>query len=41
VFLGPDEHVRIFECPVALWLLISEERPAAQNQGGYVLFDSK
>jgi hypothetical protein len=37
VFLGPDEHFWIFECPVALWLLIREDHPAAQNQGGYIL----
>jgi hypothetical protein len=36
-FLGPHEHLQVFECPVALWSVISEDRLSSQHQGGYVL----
>jgi len=34
VFLGPDERVQAFECPVAVWSVISEYRHSSQHQGG-------
>jgi hypothetical protein len=37
VFLGPDEHLHVFECPVAVWSLISEDYLSSQHQGSYIL----
>jgi len=37
VFLGPDEQWRDFECPIAVWLMISEDHLSSYRQGGYVL----
>jgi len=25
VFLGPDKHVEVFKCPVAVWSMINED----------------
>jgi hypothetical protein len=36
VFLGPDEHLQVFECPVAVWSVASEDRLSSQHHGGYV-----
>ena len=36
MFRGPDEHLRVFECPVAMWTVISENRLSSQHQSGYV-----
>jgi hypothetical protein len=36
VFLGPDEHLQVFECPVAVQSAISEGHLSSQYQGGYV-----
>jgi hypothetical protein len=35
-FLGPDEHLKVFECPVAVWSVISEDH-LSSNQGDYVI----
>jgi hypothetical protein len=37
VFLGPDEHLPVSECPVAAQSVIGEHHLPAQHQGGYVL----
>jgi hypothetical protein len=37
VFLGPDEHLPVSECPVAVQSVIGEHHLPAQHQGGYVL----
>jgi len=37
VFLGPDEQRQVFECPVAVWSMISEGHLSSYHQGGYVL----
>jgi hypothetical protein len=34
VFLGPDECLQAFECPVAVLSVISEYRHSSQYQGG-------
>jgi hypothetical protein len=31
VFLGPDDHLQVSKCPVAVWSVVRED------QGGYVL----
>ena len=36
VFLGPDERVQYFECPVAMWSVISEDHLSSQHQGAYL-----
>jgi hypothetical protein len=41
VFLGPYEHLQIFECPVAVWSVISQVYLSSQHQGGYVLLTNK
>jgi hypothetical protein len=35
-FLKPVEHLQVFECPVAAWSMISEDRLSSHHQGGYV-----
>jgi hypothetical protein len=35
VFVGPDKHLPVFECPIALWSVISEDR-LSSHQGDYV-----
>jgi hypothetical protein len=35
-FRAPDEHLQVFECPVAVWTVISEDRLSSHNQSGYV-----
>jgi len=37
VFVGLDGHLYVFECPVALWPVISEYHLSSQYQGGYLL----
>jgi len=32
LFFGLDEHLRYFECPVAVWSVISEAHPSSQYQ---------
>jgi len=36
-FLGPENHLQIFECPVALLSVISENHISSQRQGCYIL----
>jgi len=38
VFLGPDEHLQVSECPVAVWSVISEVHLPALYQGCYIFF---
>jgi len=38
VSLGPDEHLQVFECPVALWSVISKDLTTSNWLG---TFDSK
>ena len=37
VFLGSNEHLQVFGCPVALWSEIGEDNLPAQHEGSYVL----
>ena len=37
VFVGKDEHLYVFECPVAVRSVISEDHVSSQHQGGYLL----
>jgi hypothetical protein len=37
VFLGPDEHLQGFECPVAVWSVIRDHHLSSQHQGDYIL----
>jgi len=37
LFFGLDKHLRYFECPVALWSVITEAHPCLQYQGCYLL----
>jgi len=37
VFHGPDEQWQVFECPVAVWSMISEDRLSSCHRGGYIL----
>jgi len=37
VFHGPDEQWQVFECPVAVWSVISEGHLSSFPQGGYEL----
>jgi hypothetical protein len=34
VFHGPDGHLPVFECLVAVWSVISEDHLFSQHQGG-------
>jgi len=36
-FLGPENHLKICECPVALSSVISEDKLTSQSQGCYIL----
>jgi len=36
VFRNPDEQLRVFECPVAMWTVITADRLSSQHQNGYV-----
>jgi len=31
VFIGPDEHLQVFECSVVVWLMISEGRLSSRH----------
>jgi len=37
VLFGLGEHLQVFECPVAVWSVISEEYLSSQYQGSYLL----
>jgi hypothetical protein len=37
MFLGPDERLQVFECPVLVLSVISEDHLSLQHQDGYVL----
>jgi len=37
VFIGPDEHLQVFEYSVAVWLVTSEGHLLSQHQGCYLL----
>jgi hypothetical protein len=37
MLLGPDERLQVFECPVALWSVISEDHLPSQHPDGYIL----
>jgi hypothetical protein len=37
VSLGHDEHLRVFEYPVALWPVINADRDSSHHRGSYVL----
>jgi hypothetical protein len=41
VLLGADEHLQVFERPVAVCSVISQDRLSSQRQGGYVLLTKK
>jgi hypothetical protein len=36
VFLGPNEHLQVFEYPVAVWSVTSEDHLSSQHQNSYV-----
>jgi hypothetical protein len=38
VFLGPDEHLQVFECAAAVCLGISEDHLSSQHQCVYVMY---
>ena len=38
VFLGPEEHLKVSACPVAVWSVINEVHLSARCQGCYILF---
>jgi hypothetical protein len=37
VFLGPDEHLQIFEKMIAVWSVISEDHLPSHHTSNYVL----
>jgi len=37
LFFGLVKHLRYFECPVAVWSVITEAHPSSQYQGCYLL----
>ena len=41
VFLVPGEHFRIFQCPVALWLLTSESTSLHNTKAGLRTSDGR
>ena len=40
VFRGPDEHLQVFECPVAVWSVIGKHHLSSQQRSVYD-FDRK
>ena len=36
-----DEHLQDFECPFAVWEVMSEDRLSSLRQDGFVLFTTK
>jgi len=36
-FVRPVEHLQVFECPVAVWSVISEDHLSLHHQGVYIL----
>jgi len=37
VIFGLGEHLQVFECPVAVWSVISEDYLSSHHQGSYLL----
>ena len=37
VFHGPNEHLQVFECPVAVWSVIRADNLSSQYQNGYII----
>ena len=37
VFPGPNEHLQVSECPIAVWSVTSQDHLSSQHYGGCVL----